>query len=332
MLDLNKNDCQLRFDLIKLRINPGPRQRMIGAPELTHRTPVVTLPVPVAPNLMSTHLQTVLRLIEARLASISDAPRLEAEWLVEHVCEFNRTEQRLNPSAELSADQLEKINELTSRRSAGEPLAYVLGEQHFWTLRLQVSPAVLIPRPETELLVERALQHLTVKSAAQVLDLGTGSGAIALAVAKERPTARVLAVDHSAAALQIARENAVLNQVENASFLRSDWFAAIPSQRFDLILSNPPYIAAGDPDLDALVLAHEPADALISGADGLTAIRQIVGGAGEFLRPGGWLALEHGWRQASAVRQLLESNGFTSVASHADLAGHQRVTEAQAPA
>jgi release factor glutamine methyltransferase len=190
---------------------------------------------------------------------------------------------------------------------------------------------VLIPRPETELLVERALHHLQKQQPAQVLDLGTGSGAIALAVAQERPDAHILAVDQSEPALLVAQENARLNRIANISFLRSDWLAAVPSQRFDLILSNPPYIAEGDPHLEAAVLAHEPAEALLSGPDGLAAIRQIVERARDYLRPDGWLALEHGWQQAGAVRQLLESSGLSSVASHADLAGHERVTEAQAP-
>jgi release factor glutamine methyltransferase len=281
---------------------------------------------------MSTDLNTVLRWIHDELASISDAPGREAEWLFEHVTGSSRSDQISHDVRPLTADQSEKINELTARRKAGEPLAYLLGEQHFWTLRLKVSPAVLIPRPETELVVERALHHLPRQQPARVLDLGTGSGAIALAVGQERPIAQVLAIDHSAAALQVAADNAALNQIANVTFLQSDWFAAVPGQRFDLILSNPPYIAAGDPHLEAAVLAHEPYDALISGGDGLRAIRQISSQARDFLTPGGWLVLEHGWQQAAAVRQLLESCGLSSVASHADLAGHERVTEAQAPA
>jgi release factor glutamine methyltransferase len=280
---------------------------------------------------MSTSLQAVLRTIQTRLESISDAPAREAEWLVEHITGLNRSKQLVSLDSDLAANQLEKIDELLARRGAGEPLAYVLGEQHFWTLRLKVSPAVLVPRPETELVVERALLHLPEDQAAQVLDLGTGSGAIALAVAQERPHARVLAVDQSAPALAVAQENAAGLRLDNVAFLHSDWFTAVPPRRFDLILSNPPYIAAGDPHLESAVLAYEPSVALISGTDGLAAIRQIIGQARDFLTPGGWLILEHGWQQASAVRQLLESSGLSSVASHADLAGHERVTEAQAP-
>ncbi len=278
---------------------------------------------------MSTSIQAVLRATQARLEPISDAPAREAEWLLEHVTGFSRSEQLRDLNNQLSEDQLEKINKLVLRRTAGEPLAYVLGEQHFWTLRLKVSPAVLIPRPETELLVERALHHLDPSSSARILDLGTGSGAIALAVARERPTARLWAVDQSVAALAIAQENAALNGISNVSFVPSDWFSALPPQPYDLILSNPPYIGEDDPEVQPAVRAHEPHQALFAGSDGLDAIRHIIQLAPGFLAPGGWLALEHGWQQAAAVRQLLELAGLSSVASHADLAGHWRVTEAQ---
>lgn len=280
---------------------------------------------------MTLSVRAALQTTQAQLAAISDAPAKEAEWLMEHVTGLNHSQQLVSSNKDLPPDQLGKLNQLTLRRRRGEPLAYVLGDQYFWTLRLKVTPAVLIPRPETELVVERALRHLTRAETAQVLDLGTGSGAIALAVARERPGTWVLAVDQSLPALAVARENALLNRIENVSFLYSDWFSAIPRQRFELILSNPPYIAEGDPHLEPAVLAHEPTAALLAGADGLAAIRQIVSHARDFLAPGGWLVLEHGWQQAGEVRRLLESTGMCSVASHADLAGHQRVTEAQAP-
>lgn len=280
---------------------------------------------------MTLIVRTALQSLQTRLQTTSDAPAKEAEWLLEHVCGLTRQQQILNESRKLTTAECAHLERLVAQRLQGEPLAYLLGEQHFWTLRLKVNSAVLIPRPETELVVERALHHLSKHQAAQVLDLGTGSGAIALAVARERPQARVHAVDQSASALEVARENAVLNRIDNVRFLCSDWFTAVARQRFDLILSNPPYIAEGDPHLEPAVLAHEPAAALISGPDGLTAIRQIIRDARDFLAPGGWLVLEHGWQQASSVRQLLESSGLSSVASHADLAGHERVTEAQAP-
>jgi release factor glutamine methyltransferase len=279
---------------------------------------------------MSTSIQAILHAIRVRLESVSDAPAREAEWLLEHVSGLQRPEQLLSLNSSLPEDRRTALDSLVARRSQGEPLAYVLGEQHFWTLRLKVSPVVLIPRPETELVVERALHHLSQHQAAKVLDLGTGSGAIALAVAWERPAAQVMAVDQSVAALEVARENALINSISNVAFIHSDWFSAIPPQRYDLILSNPPYIAEGDPHLDAAVLAHEPTAALISGRDGLAAIRHIALNAADFLAPDGWLVLEHGWQQAGAVRQLLESAGWSGVASHADLAGHARVTEARA--
>jgi release factor glutamine methyltransferase len=280
---------------------------------------------------MTLTVRAALQTTQTQLQSVSDAPKKEAEWLLEHVCSLTRQQQILNESRELTPAECAHLGRLTAQRQQGEPLAYLLGEQHFWTLRLKVNPAVLIPRPETELVVERALHHLPKRRTAQVLDLGTGSGAIALAVARERPQVRVLAVDQSAPALEIARENALFNQLDNVSFLRSDWFSAVPQQRFDLVLSNPPYIAEDDPHLEPTVLAHEPTIALISGPDGLAAIRQIIREVADFLAPGGWLVLEHGWQQAGSVRQLLESSGLSSVASHADLAGHERVTEAQAP-
>lgn len=279
---------------------------------------------------MHTSIETAIRATQARLSPVSDAPAREAEWLLEHVTGLPRSGQLAQLNSDLPADQCATLESLVARRTQGEPLAYVLGEQHFWTLRLKVTPAVLIPRPETELVVERALQHLTPQHDTRVLDLGTGSGAIALAVAQERPRSQLLAVDQSMAALAIARENAELNRIGNVTFRQSDWFAAVPQERFEVILSNPPYIAEGDPHLEAAVRAYEPHAALISGSDGLDAIRHIVRQATEFLAPGGWLVLEHGWQQAGAVRQLLESAGLCSVASHADLAGHLRVTEAQA--
>ena len=280
---------------------------------------------------MTLTVRAALQATQTVLESISDAPAKEAEWLLEHVCGITRHQQILNELLELTPAECVHLEKLVIQRRDGKPLAYVLGEQHFWTLRLKVNPAVLIPRPETELVVERALHHLSKDQAAQVLDLGTGSGAIALAVAQERPQAQVLAIDQSAPALEVARQNALLNQIDNVSFLLSDWFAAVPRRRFGLVLSNPPYIAEGDPHLEAAVLAHEPTAALLSGPDGLAAIRQIIRDGREFLAPGGWLVLEHGWQQAGQVRQLLESGGLSSVASHADLAGHERVTEAQAP-
>lgn len=278
---------------------------------------------------MTHSVRSLIQTLRTQLAAVSSNAELETRWLIEHVAGI-REHVLLNQELEITASQRLTLQHLAEKRASGLPLAYVLEQQPFWTLTLKVSPAVLIPRAETELVVARALHHLAPNTSANVLDLGTGSGAIALAVALERPRAQVWASDESINALALARDNAKANHLGNLIFQRSDWFTDLAPQRFDLILSNPPYIAEGDPDLEPAVLAHEPRSALIAGADGLSALRKIITAAPQFLAPGGWLVLEHGWRQAAQVRQLLESAGMTSVASHADLAGHLRVTEAQA--
>lgn len=262
------------------------------------------------------------------LAQVTDTPRLDAELLLEHATGRNRTRLRAEPEWVLQPVELQQLQQLVERRRRGEPLAYILGKREFWSLELQVDARVLVPRPDTELLVERALVHLPTNHRCEVLDLGTGSGAIALAIARERPLAHVAAADVSRAALEIAALNARRLNLA-VQFFQSDWYAALAPRRFDLIVSNPPYIAEGDPDLDPSVLANEPRAALIAGRTGLEAIEQIVAGAPRFLKSAGWLLLEHGWLQAEAVRRLLVSAGFSGVASHADLAGRERATEGQ---
>jgi len=220
-----------------------------------------------------------------------------------------------------------RFRALVARRAAGEPVAYLTGRRGFWTLDLAVTPDTLIPRPETELLVEQALQRLGSEAEARVADLGTGSGAIALAIAAERPLARVAAVDRSAGALAVARANALAHGLEGrVEFLAGDWFAPLQGRRFDLVVSNPPYIAEGDPHLARGDLRYEPAPALASGPDGLDAIRTIVAAAPRHLLPGGWLLLEHGFDQGAAVRGLLEARGFAEVATVPDLEGRDRVS------
>ena len=216
--------------------------------------------------------------------------------------------------------------ELVARRVAGEPVAYLTGWRGFWTLDLAVTPDTLIPRPETERLVELALERLPEAGASRVLDLGTGSGAIALALASERPQARVLATDSSAAALAVARANARSNNVRNAGFAEGDWYAPVAGQRFDLIASNPPYIADADAHLGQGDLRFEPAAALASGGDGLDALRTIVAGAPAHLAPGGWLLVEHGLDQGAAVRALFTAAALTGVATARDLEDRDRVT------
>ena len=200
------------------------------------------------------------------------------------------------------------------------PVAYISGEREFWSLTLAVTPAVLIPRPETELLVELALERL--HEGARVLDLGTGSGAIALALGRERTDLSIAASDISSAALAVARENAERLGV-TVDWLHGDWYAAV-SDRYDVIVSNPPYVEADDPHLDAL--GYEPRVALVGGSDGLAAFRVIVGGASQHLSPGGWLIVEHGYRQGAAVRALFATAGFTELATRTDLAGNDRAT------
>lgn len=231
-----------------------------------------------------------------------------------------------HPERELSEVEYAHYQRLLQRRLAGEPVAYILGEREFFGLPLKVTPATLIPRPDTELLVELAVQRIPANKRCAVLDLGTGSGAIALAIAKTCPQAEVLACDASIAALDVAQENARALNITNVSFIHSDWFAAIDSQKFFIIVSNPPYIAENDPHLAQGDVRFEPSSALKSGADGLDDIRHIISEASWHLQPGGWLLLEHGYDQAAAVRGLLENAGYAEVFSAHDLAGVERVS------
>lgn len=267
----------------------------------------------------------------AMLSRGSDSPRLDAELLLEHVTGLPRTQFHTYPERQLPPQAGWSFQQLVKRRMQGEPIAYIRGHQEFWSLLFEVSPAVLIPRPETELVVERALEHLDTASERRVLDLGTGSGAIALAIASERPQARVVATDLSPEALALATRNAARLQTSHVRFVQSNWYAALKDEAegFDVIVSNPPYIASDDPDLHPLVRRYEPTAALIPGPSGVESIKLIVAGAPQHLAAGGWLILEHGWKQSTYVRDLLVRAGFAHVRSHADLAGHERVTEGQ---
>lgn len=257
--------------------------------------------------------------------------RLDARLLVQAVTGCTHRDLIASPERPLDPAAAEQLAALVTRRAAGEPLAYLTGETGFHGLTLRVTPAVLIPRPETEELVERVLHHLTRLQAAgitqpKVLDMGTGSGAIALAIAAANPAADVTALDASADALAVAQDNGERLQ-SRVHWLHSDWFSALPAEsRFDLIVSNPPYIAAGDPHLALNGLPFEPQSALTDGADGLDCLRAIIAGAGSHLAPGGWLYFEHGYDQAAAVRNLLQAAGFQDIESWCDLAGTDRMT------
>ncbi len=219
-----------------------------------------------------------------------------------------------------------RFETLLIRRLRGEPVAYIIGRREFYGLEFSVTPATLIPRPDTETLVEATLARMAPGSSCSVLDLGTGSGAIAIAIAAARPQARVIAVDRSSDALQVAQDNARRLNTTNVALLQSDWFSALDSCRFDLIVSNPPYIEADDTHLQQGDLRFEPMSALAAGPDGLDCIRVIVAEAKTHLHPRGWLLLEHGYDQAAQVRKLLLDAGYTEVASLCDLAAIERVT------
>lgn len=252
--------------------------------------------------------------------------RHEAEMLLGHALGRPRAWLYANAGFAPDAGERERFDALLHARRAGTPVAYLVGQRGFWTFELEVTPDVLIPRPETELLVEIALKHIAPDADCTVADLGTGSGAIALAIASERPRARVLATDASAAALAVARRNAERLGMGNVELAHGNWCAALADRRFDVIVSNPPYIAAGDRHLDQGDLRFEPAAALASGADGLDAIREICAGAFAQLRPSGWLLLEHGFDQAARVRALLAIEGAIDVATSRDLEDRDRVT------
>jgi release factor glutamine methyltransferase len=252
------------------------------------------------------------------IAASKIAPR-EARLLLAEVCGFSQASLAASPEQEIPFEVENAFFELAKKRAAGQPVAYLLGRQEFYGLDLSVNPSVLIPRPETELLVDLAL----ARGPASVLDLGTGSGAIALALKFHMRKAHVVAVDADLSALNTAKRNASKLNLD-VEFRHGRWFAPVAGERFDLIVSNPPYVAEGDPHLPAL--RYEPQGALVGGADGLDCIRDILKGAADHLRPAGWLLMEHGQGQDSAVRDLFRQAGLESVQSWPDLAGISRVT------
>jgi len=273
----------------------------------------------------------LIRHAQEQLAN-SVSPRLDAELLLGHLLECDRSyfyaHADANANDILDARLRAQFQQLLARRSEGVPMAYLLKTREFYGLDFEVSPAVLVPRPETELLVESALARIPKDEPFQAADLGTGSGAIALTIAKERPQCQVIATDRSAAALKVAQRNAQRLHINNVSFRSGSWLEPIEG-RLPLIVSNPPYVAENDQRLNSDSLRHEPLMALTPGSDGMGAIQTIISGSTKHLFNKGWLMLEHGYDQAALVRQLLTDHGFAAVDSHQDLAGHERITVGQ---
>ncbi len=267
-----------------------------------------------------------LKQAEIVLAPVSDSARRDAEVLLCHVLNQSLTYLRTWPERDLTSEQQVAFDALVHKRQQGEPVAYLIGEREFWSMPFLVTSDTLIPRPETELLVEQALRLLPAQDTQQLLDLGTGSGVIALALAKERPHWQLTATDASFAALRVAEKNARRLKISNVQFEYGSWYAPLGQRRYHAIISNPPYVADRDPHLARGDVRFEPSSALASGEDGLDDIRQIVDGAPEHLIAGGWLLLEHGYDQGEAVAGLLRQRGFSAVETVADLAGQPRVT------
>lgn len=261
----------------------------------------------------------------SELTAISDTARLDTELLLGHVLGRDRTWLLTWSDRPVAAAEVARFDELLARRRAGEPVAHLLGERAFWTLKLAVTPATLIPRPDTELLVETALS-LCSEGSHRILDLGTGSGAVALALASERPQWQVVAVETVAAAAELAEHNRKQCGLDNVIVRHGDWFEPLMGEQFDLIVSNPPYLAADDPHLDQGDVRFEPVSALVSGPTGLEDLAHIANAAPDYLQPGGWLLLEHGEAQGLAVRELLAVAGFDAISSRLDLAGRERVS------
>lgn len=275
-------------------------------------------------------MATIMTLLAEAQLPDSPSARLDAELLLAAALGKPRSFLRTWPERVVDREVRERFEGWLARRRAGEPVAYILGRQGFWSLDLEVAPHTLIPRPDTELLVETALQ-LVPASPARVLDLGTGTGAIALALACERLSWQVTGVDRIPEAVALAERNRERLRLANVGFRQSHWFSALEGERFALIVGNPPYIPGSDPHLQQGDVRFEPKSALVAGADGLDDIRLIVAQAPRFLEPGGWLLLEHGYDQAAAVRDLLLGNGFREVESRRDLGGHERISLGRLP-
>jgi len=280
---------------------------------------------------MATEIRALIEEGAARLKRAADDPRREAELLLAAALRRSRAWLLAHPEERiLDCDATDRYESHVTRRATGEPVAYILGEKEFWSLPLAVTRDVLVPRAETELVVERALAHLPAGESRRVLDLGTGSGAIALAIAHDRPACRVLGTDVSDAAVALAASNARHLGLRNADFEAGTWYEPAAAQRFDMIASNPPYVADGDPEVAWQVRLHEPPRAVYAGPTGFEALQTVVAGAPGRLAAGGWLVLEHGATQGATVRELLRATGLAEVATFRDAAGHERCSEGRA--
>jgi len=278
---------------------------------------------------MTTTIQQLITQSITKLSGLSDSARLDTELLLAYALQQSRTWLHTWPEKELTTEQQQHFVELLSRRINGEPIAHIIGEQEFWSLKLKVTANTLIPRADTERLVELALERVPEQSFWNIADLGTGSGAIALAIAKERPAVEIIATDKSMKALTVAQENAQLNQFGNIRFVRSVWFDNLHNHVFDMIVSNPPYIAEDDPHLSQGDVRFEPDTALTAGAAGLDDLSLLINNAPDYLKPGGWLLLEHGYNQAEAVITLMQQAGFTHCEDFNDYADNPRVAVGQ---
>ena len=281
-------------------------------------------------NKLSYFIRQAAEQISAILNMTQAESRIEASLLCQHLLVVNRAWLISHENDFLDANQQVAFEALVQRRLNGEPMAYILGSREFYGLPLKTTSATLIPRPDTETLVEAALAKIPQKANFNILDLGTGTGAVALAIAKHRPNCKLTAVDASSAALSVALENSQALKLNNVRLLESDWFSALnldkEAERFDVIISNPPYIAQDDEHLKQGDLRFEPLSALASGVDGLDDIRKIIQDAPDYLNPNGWLMLEHGYDQADAVYLLLKARGFSQIDHAKDIAGTLRVT------
>lgn len=278
-----------------------------------------------------TCLSELIKNWECDLRTVSDSPRLDVEILIRHVSGFSDTQLITNADQALEPDVLRQLQALLDERRSGVPVAYLTGSREFYSLPLKITSQVLIPRPDTECLVELAIEHIRVQSAHSVLDLGTGSGAIALALAHQLPGVAVTATDRDEDALGLARQNATQLKLNEVCFIHSDWFHNIGTERFDVIVSNPPYVDPEDQHLQQGDVRFEPRTALVAQDHGLADLRKIICGASAHLNPGGRLLLEHGYDQAHAVTSMLLENSFESVETHKDFGQNDRISSGLRP-